>query len=103
MKRPIDRLVVSILGFVMVLVPGLVLAQTTVKIGNILPLSGPSASVGLQNKQAQDMAVEEINSAGGIKSLGGAKIQMLYADSESKPEKGVAEAERFINTERSTS
>jgi len=32
--------------------------------------------------------------------MGGAKIQMLYADSESKPEKGVAEAERFINTEK---
>ena len=75
-------------------------AQTVVKVGNILPLSGPSASVGLQNKQAQDMAVDEINQAGGIKSLGGAKIQLLYADSESKPEKGVAEAERFINTEK---
>ena len=71
-----------------------------VKVGNILPLSGPSASVGLQNKQSQDMAVEEINQAGGIKSLGGAKIQMFYADSESKPEKGVAEAERLINTEK---
>ena len=75
-------------------------AQPVIKVGNILPLSGPSASVGLQNKQAQDMAVDEINQAGGIKSMGGAKIQLLYADSESKPEKGVAEAERFINTEK---
>jgi branched-chain amino acid transport system substrate-binding protein len=71
-----------------------------VKIGNILPLSGPSASVGLQGKNARDMAVEEINAAGGIKSLGGAKLQMLYTDSESKPEKGVAEAERLINTDK---
>jgi len=70
-----------------------------VKIGNIIPLSGPSASVGQQGKQVREMAVEEINAAGGIKSLGGAKLEMLYADSESKPEKGVAEAERFINTE----
>jgi branched-chain amino acid transport system substrate-binding protein len=46
------------------------------------------------------MAIEEINAAGGIKSLGGAKIVMLYSDSESKPEKGVAEAERLINTEK---
>lgn len=81
-------------------VPAEAPAQAVVKVGNILPLSGPSASVGLQNKQAQDMAIQEINDAGGIKSLGGAKIQMLYADSESKPEKGVAEAERFINTEK---
>jgi branched-chain amino acid transport system substrate-binding protein len=100
MKRLDQQMVIAMLGLALVLAPCLVLAQTTVKVGNILPLSGPSASVGLQNKQAQDMAVEEINAAGGIKSLGGAKIQMIYADSESKPEKGVAEAERFINTEK---
>jgi branched-chain amino acid transport system substrate-binding protein len=100
MKRLDQQLAIAMLGLALVFAPCLVLAQTTVKVGNILPLSGPSASVGLQNKQAQDMAVEEINAAGGIKSLGGAKIQMIYADSESKPEKGVAEAERFINTEK---
>lgn len=71
-----------------------------VKIGNIIPLSGPSASVGQQGKNAREMAVAEINAAGGIKALGGAKLELLYADSESKPEKGVAEAERLINTEK---
>jgi branched-chain amino acid transport system substrate-binding protein len=75
-------------------------ADTVVKVGNIEPLSGPSAAVGQQGKFARDMAVEEINAAGGIKSLGGAKLEMIYADSESKPEKGVAEAERLINTEK---
>lgn len=74
--------------------------DTTIKIGNIIPLSGPSASVGQQGKNAREMAVDEINAAGGIKSLGGAKLEMLYADSESKPEKGVSEAERLINTEK---
>ena len=75
-------------------------AENVVKVGNIIPLSGPSASVGQQGKQAREMAVAEINAAGGIKSLNGAKFQMVYADSESKPEKGVAEAERLINTEK---
>ncbi|MEW5722611.1 MAG: ABC transporter substrate-binding protein [Thermodesulfobacteriota bacterium] len=74
--------------------------ENVVKVGNIEPLSGPSASVGQQGKAARDMAVEQINAAGGIKSLGGAKLVMLYADSESKPEKAVAEAERLINTEK---
>ncbi|MFZ1201214.1 MAG: ABC transporter substrate-binding protein [Desulfobacterales bacterium] len=78
---------------------GLQAAEKVVRVGNIIPLSGPSASVGQQGKNARDMAVAEINAAGGIKSLGGAKLEMLYADSESKPEKGVAEAERMINTE----
>ena len=71
-----------------------------VKIGNIIPLSGPSATLGQQGKAAREMAVEEINAAGGIKSLGGAKLELVFADSESKPEKGVAEAERLINTEK---
>lgn len=71
-----------------------------VKIGNIIPLSGPSATVGEQGKNARKMAVAEINAAGGIQSLGGAKLELVYADSESKPEKGVSEAERLINTEK---
>ena len=71
-----------------------------VKIGNIEPMSGPSASLGQQGKAAREMAVEEINAAGGITSLGGMKLELIYADSESKPEKGVAEAERLINTEK---
>ncbi|SLM29588.1 Extracellular ligand-binding receptor [Desulfamplus magnetovallimortis] len=75
-------------------------SDQVVKIGNIIPLSGPSASVGAQGKNAREMAVEEINAAGGIKSLGGAKLELIYADSESKPEKGVAEAERLIHTEK---
>jgi branched-chain amino acid transport system substrate-binding protein len=75
-------------------------AEEVVRVGNIIPLSGPSASVGQQGQNAREMAVEEINAAGGIQSLGGAKLKMFYADSESKPEKGVAEAERMINTEK---
>ncbi|MGB5616585.1 MAG: ABC transporter substrate-binding protein [Desulfobacterales bacterium] len=75
-------------------------AEEVVRIGNIIPLSGPSASVGQQGRNAREMAVDEINAAGGIKSLGGTKLEMFYADSESKPEKGVSEAERMINTEK---
>ncbi|WP_442902120.1 ABC transporter substrate-binding protein [Flexistipes sp.] len=74
-------------------------ASNTVKIGNIIPLSGPSASVGIQGKQAREMAVREINAAGGIKSLGGAKLELIFADSKSEPTTGVTEAERLINSE----
>ncbi len=41
------------------------------------------------------MAVDEINKAGGIKSLGGARIDATYADAQSKPEVGVAEVEKM--------
>ena len=75
-------------------------ADKTIKIGNVEPLSGPSASVGVQGKQAREMAIEEINAAGGIKSLGGAKLELVYADSKSDPTVGVTETERLINTEK---
>jgi len=41
------------------------------------------------------MAIEDINAAGGIKSLGGAKIEAVLGDAQSKPEVGVAEIERL--------
>ena len=70
-----------------------------IKIGTILPLSGSAAPLGKIGQQARDMAIEEINAAGGIKSLGGAKIKMIYADSKGDPATGVAEAERLITME----
>lgn len=70
-----------------------------IKIGNIIPLSGSAAPLGKIGQEARDMAVEEINAAGGIKSMGGAQIKMLYADSKGDPATGVSEAERLITLE----
>jgi branched-chain amino acid transport system substrate-binding protein len=53
-----------------------------IKMGTILPLSGSQAPLGKIGQQARDMAIEEINAAGGIESMGGAKIKMVYADSK---------------------
>jgi branched-chain amino acid transport system substrate-binding protein len=71
-----------------------------VKIGNILPLSGPSASVGVQNQKAIELATEYINKAGGIKSLGGAKLVNIFTDSKGDPTVGVSAAEQLINTDK---
>ncbi len=70
-----------------------------IKIGNILPLSGSAAPLGKIGQEARNMAVEEINAAGGIKSMGGAQIKMVYADSKGDPAAGVSEAERLITLE----
>lgn len=97
----LNRFTLPVVAFSLAIGWSLSSAQaSTVKIGNIEPMSGPSATLGQQGKAAREMAVEEINTAGGIKSLGGMKLELIYADSESKPEKGVAEAERLINTEK---
>lgn len=65
-------------------------------IGNLLPLSGTAASLGKIGQQARDMAVEEINAAGGIKSMGGAQIKMVYADSKGDSAEGVTQTEKLI-------
>jgi branched-chain amino acid transport system substrate-binding protein len=68
-----------------------------VKIGLLMPLSGPAADYGAKLRAEAQFAADEINGAGGIKSLGGAKIALDFADTESKPEIGTAAAQRLIS------
>jgi branched-chain amino acid transport system substrate-binding protein len=67
-----------------------------VKIGVVLPLTGSSAEMGKLSKNGIELAVNTINAQGGVKSLGGAKLVPIYADSTGKPETGVMEIERLI-------
>ncbi|HYB44793.1 MAG TPA: ABC transporter substrate-binding protein [Candidatus Methylomirabilis sp.] len=68
-----------------------------VKVGMVSPVSGPMADVGQDERLGAQMAVEAINASGGIKSLGGARIELLPADSETKVEVARSEAERLVN------
>jgi branched-chain amino acid transport system substrate-binding protein len=68
-----------------------------VKIGSIHPLTGGLAGAGSRMDNAAKMAVEEINAAGGIASLGGAPLELISADSTGAPDVGQAEAERLIS------
>lgn len=69
----------------------------TIKIGAILPLTGAASQLGENSKKSISMAVEEINEKGGIKSQGGAKLEVVYGDSQGKPPVGVSEAERLLS------
>ncbi len=68
----------------------------TVKIGMVSPVTGPMADVGQDSRLGAQMAVEAVNAAGGIKSLGGARLELLTADSETKAEVARTEADRLI-------
>lgn len=83
----------------LMLAAGAVNAQTPVKIGCVLPLTGGSAAVGNQTRAGVIAAVEQINRAGGIKGLGGARIEAVFGDSQSKADVGVSETERLIQRE----
>lgn len=66
-----------------------------IKIGSLHPLSGALANEGQEMRDAVRLAVEEVNENGGIKSLDGAKIELIEADHEGVPEKGVSETQRL--------
>ncbi len=70
-------------------------APPEVPIGHIHPLSGFLAFDGQELKNGLLLAVKEINDAGGVKSLGGAKLKVLDADSEGKPDLAIREVERL--------
>ena len=68
----------------------------TVKIGVLLPFSGASAATGELQMRGFQMYVDRVNARGGIQSLGGAKIELVKADTTGSPEVGVTEMERLI-------
>jgi branched-chain amino acid transport system substrate-binding protein len=76
--------------------PGLLLAQPKpVKIGLVHPVTGGLAYSGGQSRMGAQMAIDEINAAGGIRAMGGAKLEAALGDSQSRPEVGVSEVERL--------
>lgn len=67
----------------------------TIKVGVLHPVTGALAYSGQQCREGALMAIEDINKAGGIKSLGGARIEALLGDAQSQPQAGVAEVEKM--------
>jgi branched-chain amino acid transport system substrate-binding protein len=71
-------------------------AQTRpIKVGVLHPVTGALAYSGSQCRLGALMAIEDINKAGGIKSMGGAKLEALLGDAQSQPQAGVAEVEKM--------
>ncbi|MBW2021848.1 MAG: ABC transporter substrate-binding protein [Deltaproteobacteria bacterium] len=78
-------------------------APDFIKVGVVLPLSGPAAWAGVSIKEGCDLAMEEINAKGGIyiKEFGKRiPLKVLYEDNQSKPALGVAVAEKLITRDK---
>ena len=68
-----------------------------VKLGYILPVTGPLAFEAQLALNGLHLAVDEVNAAGGIKSLGGARLVLLPGDTQQKVELGNSEAARLMD------
>ena len=76
--------------------PSLLRAQgAPVKLGLLHPVTGALSYSGQQGRIGATMAVDAINAAGGIKALGGAKIDPVLGDAQSTPDGGTAEVEKM--------
>jgi branched-chain amino acid transport system substrate-binding protein len=83
-----------------------------VKIGAIFPMSGGTASIGAHAKHAIEVALDIINNAhpelgnlplaknAGLAGLGGAKVEVVFADNQGSPATGQNQALRLITEEK---
>jgi len=75
-------------------------AGEVVKVGVLYPLTGPDAGwAGDPYVKSHQLAVDEINEAGGIACLNGAKLELVKGDTQGKAEAGNSEMERLITKE----
>ena len=72
-------------------------AAEPVNIGGLYPSTGSMAQIGQGCVVAAKMAVDMVNAAGGIKSLGGAKLNLIVSDVQSDPTVTRTETDRLIS------
>ena len=77
--------------------PYLVRAADPVKVGVIHPVTGWAQYSGSQCRFGALAAIEEVNASGGIKSLGGAAVDAMLGDAQSKAEVGAGEVEKMAD------
>ena len=69
----------------------------TIKIGGVAPLSGGVAVYGVECKNGIDLAIEEINAAGGIN---GKKVVLISEDDEGNPDKTVNAYQKLTSKDK---
>jgi branched-chain amino acid transport system substrate-binding protein len=71
-------------------------AADPVNIGGLYPVTGSMAQIGQGCVNAAKLAAQMVNDAGGIKSLGGAKLNLIISDIQSNTTVTRTEADRLI-------
>jgi len=72
-------------------------AQGTIKVGVVTPLSGTYAQIGKQVRWGAELAVKEINAAGGVM---GRKFELLFEDEEASPPVAGRKAEKLLQQDK---
>jgi branched-chain amino acid transport system substrate-binding protein len=97
----------SVLLIIGLIIPAGALAEKEIKIGAIYPLTGGAAAAGRELRAGAELAAEIANNVmadinlsmaknSGIKSMGGAKITIIFKDHEANPTLGADLAKKLI-------
>jgi branched-chain amino acid transport system substrate-binding protein len=81
-------------------IPRRALAAEPVNIGGLYPVTGSFAQIGQGCVNAAKLAVQMVNDSGGIKSLGGAKLNLIISDVQSDPTVTRTETDRLLSSYR---
>jgi branched-chain amino acid transport system substrate-binding protein len=100
MKSKIFKLSATLVTAVAFAVPVYSYAVDDIRVGLLNPLSGSNVDAGQQDLTAAELAVADVNAAGGIKALGGAKLKLVPVDTTSDPKNAASTAERAFSTEK---
>jgi len=95
------------LAILAIVLPAAVMAQDTIKIGVLYPLTGGAAAEGRELRAGAELAQDIANNAypaismnmaknTGVKSLGGKKIELIFKDHEGNPTLGADLAKKLI-------
>jgi branched-chain amino acid transport system substrate-binding protein len=105
MSKDVLKTVAKAIGAVSIVIPMAALPGAAraepkpVKVALIAPFSGPWARSGEVELMGAKAAIEDINAAGGIKALGGAKMELIVADAGDSIEKSKSAAQRLVAQE----
>jgi len=105
--KKMPRIALAIFLLCTLILPSALFAADEIKIGVLYPLTGGAAAAGRELRAGAELAAEIANSAmadinmdmaknAGIKSMGGAKITLIFKDHEGNPTLGADLAKKLI-------
>lgn len=97
--RAVRRVVLAVGALGAICAPPAAAQTKEVKVGLIAPMSGPWARQGELMVKGANLAIENVNKAGGINALGGAKLKLVVFDAGDSVEKAKNAAQRMVAQE----
>ncbi|HEY8290505.1 MAG TPA: ABC transporter substrate-binding protein, partial [Acetobacteraceae bacterium] len=97
-EPPMSRLIrcaVAVLAVCLTI--GGVAQAETIRLGAILPLTGPGALIGTQQMRGIQFAIDQVNAKGGVN---GNKIEVLFEDNQAKPDQSILSFNKLVDLQK---